>query len=83
MKGELSDSKDAYVIDKIPMPVPNLWKRNVRIGALDFFKDGRMAVVGFDGDVWLVSGATGDMKEVKWKRYASGFTRTEGLADRG
>jgi len=79
VKGELSDSKGAYVIDKIPMPVPNPWKRNVRIGALDFFKDGRMAVVGFDGDVWLVSGATGDMKEVKWKRYASGLHEPKGL----
>ena len=79
VKGVLSDSKDAYVIDKIPMPVPNPWKRNVRIGALDFFKDGRMAVVGFDGDVWLVSGATGDMKEVKWKRHASGLHEPKGL----
>jgi len=79
VKGKLSEGKDAYVIDAIPMPVPNPWKRNVRLGALDFFADGRMAVAGFDGDVWLVSGASGDMKEVSWKRYASGLHEPMGL----
>ena len=79
VKGVVSDSKDAYVIDKIPLPVPNPWKRNVRIGALDFFSDGRLAVVGFDGDVWLATGVTGDMKEVKWKRHASGLHEPKGL----
>lgn len=79
VKGVMSDSKDAYVIDRIPIPVPNPWKRNVRIGALDFFSDGRLAVVGFDGDVWLATGVTGDMKEVKWKRHASGLHEPKGL----
>ncbi|MCF6314593.1 MAG: c-type cytochrome [Verrucomicrobiales bacterium] len=79
VKAKLSDKKDAYVIDSIPLPVPNRWKRNVRIGALGFFSDGRMAVASFDGDVWLVSGAKGDMEQVKWKRYASGLHEPQGL----
>lgn len=79
VQGVVSDSKDAFVIDKIPIPVPNPWKRNVRFGGLDFFEDGRLAAVGFDGDVWIASGVTGDMKEVKWTRHASGLHEPKGL----
>ena len=76
VKGELAKAKptDAYVVDKIPLPVPNRWKRNVRLADLDFFDDqGNAAAVTFDGDVWLVSGLQGDLEKVTWRRFASGL----------
>lgn len=65
---------DTYVVDKIPLPVPNPWKRNVRLADLDFFDDqGHAAGVTFDGDVWLISGLKGDLAKVAWRRFASGL----------
>ena len=70
----LSTSKEAYVIDDIPLPVSNPWKRNMRLADIAFLNDnGDAAAVSFDGDVWLVSGLTGDLREVNWKRFASGL----------
>lgn len=70
----LSIKPDAYVTDEIPLPVPNPWKRNVRLADIAFLNDmGDAAAVTFDGDVWLISGLTGDLKEVSWKRFASGL----------
>lgn len=73
-KATLSPKPDAYVIDDIPLPVPNPWKRNVRLADLAFLNDqGDAAGVTFDGDVWLISGLKGDLEAVTWKRFASGL----------
>lgn len=63
----------AYVTDQLLLPVPNPWNRNIRIMDVDFFEDGRGAVVSFDGDVWLVDGIGGDY--LTWSRYASGLNQ--------
>jgi len=73
-KAILSTSQDAYVIDSIPLPVPNPWQRNVRLADIAFLNDqGDAAGVTFDGDVWLISGLKGDLEKVTWKRFASGL----------
>ncbi len=74
-KAKLSTAKDAYVVDDIPLPLDNPWKRNIRLADIAFFKDkpGTAAAVTMDGDVWLISGLSGDLQEVKWKRFASGL----------
>ena len=72
-KGSNSEAKDAFVVDEIPLPLKNPWKRNVRLSDIAFFPDGRAAAVTFDGDVWLISGLGGRLDEVKWHRFASGF----------
>ncbi|CAN5913589.1 hypothetical protein BH11VER1_BH11VER1_28090 [soil metagenome] len=73
-KATLSEAKDAYVLDDIPLPNPNPWKRNVRLADITFLDDqGHAAAVSFDGDVWLISGLKGDLQDVQWKRFASGL----------
>jgi cytochrome c2 len=75
-QAQLAQAKatDAYVIDKIPLPVPNPWKRNVRLADIDFLDDQGNAVgVTFDGDVWQISGLKGDLEKVAWRRFASGL----------
>lgn len=72
-KAALSTSKDAYVVDEIPLPLENPWKRNVRLADVAFFKDGTAAGVTVDGDVWMIRGLQKDLGEVKWKRFASGL----------
>lgn len=73
-QGILSKAPDAYVVDDIPLPVPNPWKRNVRLADIAFLNDqGDAAAVTFDGDVWLISGLKDDLEKVTWKRFASGL----------
>lgn len=71
--GSMATAKDAYVVDNLALPLTNPWQRNVRLADLAFFKDGRAAVVTFDGDVWIVEGLRDDLREVTWRRFASGL----------
>lgn len=76
-----ADGREAYVLDTIPLPVPNPWKRNVRLADLAFLNDrGDAAGVTFDGDVWLISGLKGDLEKVTWKRFASGLHEPMNIA---
>ena len=80
----LGDSEEAYVTDKIQLPVNNPWKRNIRFADLAFLNDqGDAAVVSFDGDIWKVSGLTADGKTLTWKRFASGLHEPMSIASRG
>ena len=80
----LSTKPDAYVIDEIPLPLDNPWKRNVRLADLAFLNDqGDATGVTFDGDVWLISGLKGDLEKVTWKRFASGLHEPMSIVVRG
>ena len=80
--GALSSSSNAYVVDNISLPVKNPWRRNIRLGDLAFFKNGKAAAATFDGDVWTIEGLHGDLKEVKWRRFASGLNEPQSLCIR-
>lgn len=71
-------AKDApWVFDDLPLPMPNPWKRNVRPADLEFYADGRAAVLTFDGDVWIVDGLGSDA--AMWTRFASGLHEPQSL----
>ncbi len=78
-----SKARDAYVVDNIPLPLVNPWRRNVRLADIAFFKDGRAAGVTFDGDVWMISGLGDGADDVSWRRFASGLHEPLGLCVRG
>lgn len=82
-KGALAVSKTpdgAYVTDSLTAPLDNPWKRRVRFGGLDFFKDGkRAALCTWEGDVWIVSGIDDKLEKLTWRRFASGMYETLGL----
>ena len=60
--------------ERIPLPLPNRWKRNFRPASISKWLGGAHAVVTFDGDVWLMIEAKRKKeKQIKWKRYASGL----------
>ncbi|HEV8544140.1 MAG TPA: cytochrome c, partial [Verrucomicrobiae bacterium] len=81
-QGSLSSATNAYVVDNIPLPFENPWRRNVRLADLAFFQDGRAAVVTFDGDVWIVFGLKGGLEKIEWRRFASGLHEPQSLAIR-
>jgi mono/diheme cytochrome c family protein len=71
--------KEALNFERLPLPLENPYGRAVRAAGIDFFKDGRLALVTFDGDVWLGEGLRPGSKEVKWSRFASGLHEPLGL----
>ncbi len=77
--GTVSQAKDAYVVDTIPLPEVNPWNSWMRLSALDFFSDGRAAVTTLNGDVWIVSGLDSSLQKVTWKRFAVGLYEPMGL----
>ncbi|MBI1178583.1 c-type cytochrome [bacterium] len=78
----LAPATNTYVVDNIPLPFDNPWRRNIRLADLGFFSDGRAAAVTFDGDVWIISGLRGNLKEVTWKRFTSGLHEPQSLCIR-
>ena len=76
-----SASAEAYVVDHVALPVDNPWKRAVRASDVQFFKDGRAALVTLDGDVWTIRGLDGDQSV--WHRFASGLHEPMTCAIRG
>ncbi len=80
MTAGTAGEKDAYVVDSIEVPFENPYKAWMRAGGFDFFKDGRIAVSTWSGDVWIVSGVNKDFSgQVTWKRYATGLFHALGL----
>ena len=72
-QGVVSPDTADYVVDRITLPMPNPWRRNVRVSDVDFFADGRAAAVTFEGDVWIASGIDRTLGRVQWRRFASGL----------
>ena len=79
-QGTLSeDMESPYVVDDIDLPMPNPWLRKVRLTGIDFFPDGRAALVTLDGDVWIVSNLNADLKDLRWQRIASGLHEPQSI----
>ena len=72
-RGVVSPDTADYVVDRVTLPIPNPWRRNVRVSDVDFFSDGRAVAVTFDGDVWIVSGIDRSLGRIEWRRFASGL----------
>lgn len=79
VSGRLASNDKPYVLDEIGFPAENPWKRNVRLAGIDFFEDGSAALCTFDGDVWLVDGLDAELKNVTWRRFASGLNEPMSL----
>lgn len=78
--GMIAPATEAFVVDELTLPIPNPWQRNVRPAGVDFFEDGRAALVTFEGDVWIVSGIDEGLGRLKWRRFASGLYESLSLA---
>ena len=80
VESELSDDQtNAYVVDKIGVPFNNPFEPKMRIGAFDFFKDGKTAAVcTWDGDVWIVSNIDEQLNKVS-DDFATGLHEPLGL----
>ncbi|WP_373494740.1 DUF6797 domain-containing protein [Aquiflexum sp.] len=78
-KGQLSPDTASFVTDVLTLPIPNPWKRNVRVVDAAFFDGGKAALVTFEGDVWILQGFSHQLKKLKWKRFASGLYEPQSI----
>ena len=77
--GTTTEEGGPYVIDTLTLPFENPWKALMFTSGHDFFSDGTAAVCTIQGDVWTVAGIDRELKELRWRRYASGLCQPLGL----
>ncbi|HLJ96100.1 MAG TPA: DUF6797 domain-containing protein [Gemmataceae bacterium] len=70
---------EPYAIDTITPPFENPWRVPLFFGDLDFLPDGTALICTMQGDVWRVEGLDGDLRHVRWRRFASGLHHCLGL----
>jgi putative heme-binding domain-containing protein len=68
-----------YAVDTIAPPFKNPWKVLLYFGGHDFFADGSAAICTMQGDVWHVEGLDATLRNVRWRRIASGLHHALGL----
>lgn len=72
-------SVDGYAADELTLPYGNPWGSWMRMSALDFFADGRIAVSTLSGDVWIVTPGKTNPDQLSWSRFANGLYEPLGL----
>lgn len=80
--GQPGTNDHPFAVDTIALPTDeqNPWQSWMRLGGFDFFSNGkRAAVCTWLGEVWLVSGIDGDLRQVTWKRIAAGLFQPLGV----
>ena len=77
-----SAARDAFVMDDIPLPLENPWRRNVRLSSVAFQTDGTGIGSTFDGDLWTIRGLSAAAVAVQWQRFASGLHEPMSVAIR-
>ena len=73
------DTQQAFVVDTIPVPLKNQHKALMFTSGFDFLDANRAFVCTVHGDVWLVRGFEKSLKNIVWKRYATGLFQPLGL----
>ncbi len=77
--GQVGSEDGAFQLDTVALPMENPWHSWLRVGGIDFFKDGRIAFSTFAGDVWIGSGIDAQLSHIRWKRFAAGLHQALGL----
>ncbi len=72
-------SGSAYELDDIPVPSSNPYHAPMTLSGIAFDGAGSAFVSTLVGDVWKITGLNGDLKQVVWKRFASGLDLPLGI----
>ncbi len=78
-QGTTTETESAYVIDTLTLPFENPYRSLLFSSGHDFFSDGAAALCTIHGDVWVVTGIDRHLKELRWRRYATGLFQPLGL----
>lgn len=66
-------------VDTLTLPYENPWRTLLFLAGVDFTSDGVGYVCSIHGDVWRVTGLDDGLRELKWKRFATGLFQPLGL----
>lgn len=69
----------AYEIDDIPVPGDAPPFAAMTLSGLAFAENGAAYACTLVGDLWKITGLQGDLREVRWKRYAAGLNLPLGV----
>lgn len=70
----------AYEIDDIPVPSDNPYHAPMTLSGIAFDAKGTAYISTLVGDVWKVTGLSGNLQQIEWKRFASGLDLPLGIA---
>lgn len=73
-------SGGAYEIDDIPVPSDNPYHAPMTLSGIAFDAKGTAYLSTLVGDVWKVTGLSGNLQQIEWKRFASGLDLPLGIA---
>jgi hypothetical protein len=80
LKEKLAEIVNApYLVDNVTVPAENPYHSWIRVGGIDFFKDGRIAFSTWSGDVWVGKFSDDKLTKITWHRYATGIFHALGL----
>jgi cytochrome c2 len=78
-RGQISPDTAAFVTDRLTLPVPNPWNRNVRMVDIGFLQPSEAVMVTFEGDVWKLGGIDQSLDRLVWTRFASGLYEPQSI----
>ncbi|HJN12628.1 MAG TPA: DUF6797 domain-containing protein [Pirellulaceae bacterium] len=78
-EGRTTETGGPYVIDTLTLPFENPYQALFFTSGHDFFSDGSAAVCTVHGDVWTVTGIDRQLKQLRWRRFATGLFQPLGL----
>jgi type 1 glutamine amidotransferase/mono/diheme cytochrome c family protein len=81
-QGVRGDDDAPYVIDTVTIPFDNPYKALFFVAGHDFLSPDAAMLCTAHGDVWLVTGVSDDMKNLNWKRFATGLFQPLGMVVR-
>lgn len=81
--GQRGADTDFLAVDTLTLPYDNPWKALLFAAGVDLAPDGAAYVCTIHGDVWRVTGIDDSLRELHWKRFATGLFQPLGLKVRG
>ncbi|NNJ25300.1 DUF6797 domain-containing protein [Alienimonas chondri] len=78
----LAESAEAFAVDTVDLPFDNPPNALLFLSGLGFTPDGTAYVAAAHGDVWQVRGLDGDLSQIEWRRFATGFYQPLGMTVR-
>lgn len=79
MSGTRAPNARPYVVDDIPLPFDNKSKSLLFFTGIAFDTQGAAYICSLTGDVWKVTGLDKTLKNVVWKKIASGLNQPLGM----
>jgi len=77
--GQRGSDTDFLAVDTLTMPYDNPWNALMFASGVDVTSDGVAYVSTIHGDVWQVSGVDDSLRDLTWKRFATGLFQPLGL----